>query len=167
MSNRSDDIQSEAKQLSLGGDELLSDSTLYSNVLSEVIALVEAGRQAAARSVNSIMVVSYWKIGWRIVESDQDGEGRASYGSSLIKRLSVDLKKNIGRGYSERNLEQMRRFYNLWPLPQDVAPGADFEVISQYFPLPWSHYVKLMSVRSEEAREFYESESLRNGWSLR
>lgn len=167
MSSKPDDVQNDAMQLDIAGDELLADSTPYLNVLGDVIKLLEAGRQAAARSVNSIMTVSYWKIGWRIVDSEQQGEGRAVYGSSLIKRLSADLKAKVGRGYSERNLEQMRRFYNLWPLPQTVSPNADFETMSQYFPLPWSHYVKLMSVRSEEARAFYEAESLRNGWSLR
>lgn len=167
MSNSTDDIQDDANQLYIGGDKLLADDALYQDVLGDVIKLLESGRRAAARSVNSIMTVSYWKIGWRIIDSEQQGKGRAVYGTSLIKRLSADLKAKVGRGYSERNLEQMRRFYNLWPLPQTVPPNADFETISQYFPLPWSHYVKLMSVRSEEARAFYETESLRNGWSLR
>ncbi|WP_157620785.1 DUF1016 N-terminal domain-containing protein, partial [Synechococcus sp. PCC 7335] len=162
MNNGSDDVQDDANQLSIGGDELLSDDALYLNTLGDVIELLESGRRAAARSVNSIMTVSYWKIGWCIIDSEQQGEGRAVYGTALIKRLSADLKAKFGRGYSERNLEQMRRFYNLWPLPQTVPPDTDFETISQYFPLPWSHYVKLMSVRSEEARAFYESESLRN-----
>ena len=167
MSNSPDDLQNDAMQLDIGGDKSLADSTLYLDVLDDVIKLLEAGRQAAARSVNSIMTVSYWKIGWRIVDSEQQGKGRAVYGASMIKRLSTDLREKVGRGYSERNLEQMRRFYNLWPVPGTVSPNADFETMSQYFPLPWSHYVKLMSVRSEESRAFYETESLKNGWSLR
>ena len=167
MSNASKEPQSTSEQLSLEGEGVLSDSTQYRRVLSDVIELLEAGRQAAARSVNSIMTVSYWKIGWRIVESEQQGDERASYGESLIKRLSVDLKAQVGRGFSERNLEQMRRFYSLWPIPQALSAESEFELLSQCFPLPWSHYVKLMSVRSEEARAFYEAESLRNGWSLR
>ena len=167
MSNSSDEAPESVDQLYIDGDEALTNDAAYLNVLGDVIELLEAGRRAAARSVNAIMTVSYWKIGWRIVESEQQGDGRAMYGSSIIKRLSTDLRKQVGRGYSERNLEQMRRFYNLWPLPQPVLPSADFETISQYFPLPWSHYVKLMSVRSEEARAFYEAESLRNGWSIR
>ena len=168
MSDIPDEPQDHTEQLLIQGETALTDDLRYSRTLNEVIELLEAGRQAAARSVNSIMTISYWKIGWRIVESEQQGEERAAYGESIIKRLSADLKKQVGgRGFSERNLEQMRRFYTLWPIPQSVSPGAEFEVLSQYFPLPWSHYVKLMSVRSEEAREFYDTESLRNGWSLR
>ena len=167
MSDAAEESKSEAEQLSIGGEEALSDNSQYLTVLNDVIDLLEAGQQAAARSVNSIMTVSYWKIGWRIVESEQHGDERATYGESLIKRLSADLKKKVGRGFSERNLEQMRRFYSFWPVPQNVPPNSAFELLSQYFSLPWSHYVKLMSVRSEEARAFYEAESLRNGWSLR
>ena len=167
MSDAAEESKSEAEQLSIGGEEALADNSQYLTVLNDVIDLLEAGQQAAARSVNSIMTVSYWKIGWRIVESEQHGDERATYGESLIKRLSADLKKKVGRGFSERNLEQMRRFYSFWPVPQNVPPNSAFELLSQYFSLPWSHYVKLMSVRSEEARAFYEAESLRNGWSLR
>jgi predicted nuclease of restriction endonuclease-like (RecB) superfamily len=159
--------KSDADQLSIPGEEMLGDDSRYLSTLDDVIELLRAGRQAAARSVNSIMTVSYWKIGWIIVEFEQAGDEKAVYGASLIKRLSKDLTKSVGRGFSERNLEQMRRFYSLWPISQDVSANADFDTLSSFFPLPWSHYVKLMSVRSEEARAFYENESLRNGWSLR
>ena len=167
MSNATEESQSNSEQLSIEEAAAPASDTPYLNVLSDVIGLLEAGRQAAARSVNSIMTVSYWKIGWRIVESEQHGDERATYGESLIKRLSADLKERVGRGFSERNLEQMRRFYSLWPVPQTISADSDFELLSQHFPLPWSHYVKLMSVRSEDARAFYETESLRTGWSLR
>lgn len=159
MSSTDDEPRNDVEQLSIEGDGSLADDSQYLSVLGDVIELLEAGRQAAARSVNSIMTVSYWKIGRCIIESEQQGEGRAIYGESLIKRLSADLKQRVGRGFSERNIEQMRRFYSLWPIPQAVPTDADFELLSQYFLLPWSHYVKLMSVHSEEARTFYESES--------
>ncbi len=35
------------------------------------------------------------------------------------------------------------------------------------FPLPWSHYVKLLTVKEENARRFYEEEALCGGWSVR
>ena len=167
MNKPTEEPRPKTGQLSIEGGEALADDNQYLSVLSDVMDMLAAGRQAAARSVNSIMTVSYWKIGWRIVESEQRGDERATYGESLINRLSVDLKQRVGRGFSERNLEQMRRFYLLWPVPETVPAESAFDLLSQYFPLPWSHYVKLMSVRSEEARAFYETESLKNGWSLR
>ena len=35
------------------------------------------------------------------------------------------------------------------------------------FPLPWSAYVRLLSVKNPHAREFYETEALHGGWSVR
>lgn len=72
------------------------------------------------------------------------------------------------------NLRQMRRFYSLWPLEQiqqtlsvKSGSGSDQGSTAAYFRLPWSHYVKLMSVNDEGARRFYEQEALRGGWSVR
>lgn len=155
------------EQLFLDVGKPEGDHGQYLQILDDVVSLLESSRRAAARSINSIMTVTYWKIGQRIVEYEQRGEERASYGESLIKRLSQDLTSQVGRGFSERNLEQMRRFYQLWPIPQTLSAESEVEVLRQQFPLPWSHYVKLMAVQSEEARAFYEAESLKNGWSLR
>ena len=155
------------EQLFLDVGKPEGDHGQYLQILDDVVSLLESSRRTAVRSINSIMTVTYWKIGQRIVEYEQRGEERASYGESLIKRLSQDLTSQVGRGFSERNLEQMRRFYQLWPIPQTLSAESEVEVLRQQFPLPWSHYVKLMAVQSEEARAFYEAESLKNGWSLR
>jgi len=168
VSDKSDNLPSpDSEQLSLevGDDE--RERAQYLQILEDVVGLLESSRRAAARSVNSIMTVTYWKIGQRIFEHEQQGQERAGYGESLIKRLSDDLSRQMGRGFSLRNLEQMRRFYVLWPIPQTVSAESELDFLSQQFPLPWSHYVKLMSVQSEAARSFYEAEALRNGWSLR
>jgi hypothetical protein len=76
-----------------------------------------------------------------------------------------DLTAEFGRGLSERNLEQMRRFYTGWPISQ--TPSAKSSIYTPRFPLPWSHYVRLLSVENPEARAFYEAEALRGGWSVR
>lgn len=80
----------------------------YDQVLGHVIDLLESARRAAARSVNAILTATYWEIGRRIVAFEQGGEGQAEYGSALLKRLAVDLTKRFGRGFSWRNLYQMR-----------------------------------------------------------
>ncbi|MCP4624320.1 MAG: DUF1016 domain-containing protein [bacterium] len=41
------------------------------------------------------------------------------------------------------------------------------EVLASVFPLSWSAYVRLLSVKSNHAREFYETEAMRGGWSVR
>ena len=79
----------------------------YPHFLDSVVSLLEAARRSSARAVNSIMTVTYWEIGRRIFEIEQKGKSRAEYGQRLISRLSGDLTSRFGRGFSERNLEQM------------------------------------------------------------
>lgn len=124
----------------------------------------------AARSVNALMTATYWEIGRRIVEVDQKGEERADYyGKEIIDRLAKDLTDKFGRGFGRRNLFQMRAFYLAYEkIVQTVsAQSLNLAEIAKHFPLPWSHYVLFLSCRDENEREFYESESLRGGWSVR
>lgn len=83
--------------------------------------MIEAARRTAARSVNAVMTVTYWLIGRRIIEQEQQGAARAGYGEALLKRLARDLSKRFGRGFSERNFEQMRAFYLGWPISQTAS----------------------------------------------
>jgi predicted nuclease of restriction endonuclease-like (RecB) superfamily len=137
-------------------------------ILSELSELLEQSRRLTARSVNAIMTATYWEIGRRIVEIEQKGAERAEYGGELLKRLSKDLTDKFGRGFSRQNLQQMRLFYLSWQKCQTLS-GKSFNLaeIGKHFPLPWSHYVELLSCRDEDERGFYESESLRGGWSVR
>jgi predicted nuclease of restriction endonuclease-like (RecB) superfamily len=148
----------------------------YQAVLADISDLLESARRAAARSVNSIMTASYWAVGRRIVEEEQRGLARAAYGERLIERLSQDLTKRFGRGYSKSNLKQMRKFYREWSTPEigqtasdQSAAGAPppVEMLRSRLPLSWSHYVSLLSVSKLEARTFYEAEALRCGWTVR
>lgn len=72
----------------------------YDTILSEVIELLESARHASARAVNVFMTASYWQIGRRIIEWEQAGKERATYGEALINRLSADITKRFGRGFS-------------------------------------------------------------------
>jgi predicted nuclease of restriction endonuclease-like (RecB) superfamily len=169
----------------------------YAGLHHEIADVVESTRAAAARSVNALMTATYWEIGRRIVEFEQGGEGRAAYGEAVIRRLGTDLSQRFGRGFGWRNLAQMRTFYLAWPTerilqtlsakspaprivptPSAKSPGAtaagapmrnapEPAAVAQAFPLPWSAYVRLLSVKAPAAREFYETEALREGWSVR
>ncbi len=85
-----------------------SNYRAWSGGIAELLA--EARRQSA-RSVNAILTATYWEIGRRIVEFQQQGQDRAEYGDVLLKRLSADLTKRFGRGFGWRNIFQMRAFY--------------------------------------------------------
>lgn len=107
-------------------------------------------------------------MGRRIVESEQKGKKRAEYGKELMVQLGTDLTKRFGRGFSWRNIFQMRSFYLAYPaILQTVSAKSNLSEIAKQFPLPWLHYVKLLGVKSDEARAFYEAEVLRGGWTVR
>ena len=165
----------------------------YEAVFGDVSKIIDAARESGVRSVNAAMTAAYWLVGRRIVEFDQSGEERAEYGEVLIERLSEDLTRRFGRGFSRQNIWNMRLFYLSYPpdkilqtasgesarsLQEQIrqAPSGESDAASiavgledllTVFPLPWSAYVRLLSVRNEHAREFYETEALRGGWTVR
>ncbi|HCE5832986.1 TPA: DUF1016 family protein [Pseudomonas aeruginosa] len=158
------------------GDTPVALPAGYAGIHSGIVEVLDAARHAAARSVNALMTASYWEIGRRIVEAEQRGKRRAGYGEQLIERLSADLTAQFGRGFSRPNLQQMRSFFLTWPIRQTVssesspAPVARpwrLDELAQVFTLPWSAYVRLLSVKDGHARQFYEAEALRGGWSVR
>ena len=87
----------------------------YEGLGGEIGVLLEEARRTSARAVNAIMTTTYWEIGRRIVEYEQQGSARAEYGEALLKRLAVDLTSRHGRGFGWRNLFQMRAFYLTYP----------------------------------------------------
>lgn len=150
----------------------------YDAVLADIVGLLDAARRSSARAVNAIMTATYWAVGRRIVEHEQLGEERAGYGEDLLGRLARDLGARFGRGFGRTNLFQMRSFYLAYREPQ-LSPRK-IQTVSEFFadapsvadlaprfPLPWSHYVRLISLRNAEARAFYEAEAMRGGWSGR
>ncbi len=149
----------------------------YQLIFGDVSRIIDAARESASRSVNAAITAAYWLIGHRIVEFEQSGEERAAYGRALIERLANDLTAQFGRGFSRQNLQSMRLFYLAYPLDKirqtvsGESNGNSIEVrlreLLTAFPLPWSAYVRLLSVRNLHAREFYEKEALRGGWSVR
>ena len=163
---------------------MTTTSENYNKIRAEIVELLKTARTAAARNVNSIMTAVYWDIGRRIVEFEQGGEQRAEYGEQLIEQLSGDLTRQFGRGFGRANLWQMRAFYRAWPeakilqtlsgestspVDPDNTEGDSSKVLTfaSRFVLPWSAYVRLLSVKNPEARTFYETEALRSGWSIR
>ena len=64
----------------------------YSAIRTEIVALLHATRTASVRSLNALMTATYWEIGRRIVEFEQQGQERAEYGEALIKQLADDLQ---------------------------------------------------------------------------
>ena len=103
------------------------------------------------------MLMTYFEIGRRIVEQEQNGESQADYWQYLLVRLSESLSGRFGKGFSKRNLELMRQFY----LTYKIAKST----ISQS--LSWTHHIRLMRISDLKERAFYEIEAANNNWSVK
>ncbi len=155
----------------------------YDAMIGRVVRLIRESRQASSRVVNALMTTTYWLIGYHIVEYEQKGKRRAGYGEELLRRMAADLTTRCGRGFSLSNLKQFRQFYLAYPhalkgrttsgllgagaTGKGQTPSGLSAETPARLPLPWSSYARLLSVRNEKARSFYEAEALRSGWSVR
>ena len=123
---------------------------------TEIQQILENARSNAYKAVNFAMVKAYWEIGRVIVKEEQKGEKRAEYGKALINELSYRLTQEYGRGFTERNLRNMRLFFisfQKWH-----ALRAE---------LTWTHYRLLLRIEEENARNFYMHETINSNWSTR
>lgn len=150
------------------------EKTSGNALFAKVIELLENARFHVVRSINQTMVLTYYQIGRMIVEEEQGGKERAGYGKQLIKGLSEALTKEFGKGFSQRNLEQMRQFYLIYSKTQTLSAESlvpeklsKQQTVSDGFNLSWSHYLKLMRIDDPNERRFYEIEVYKNNWSLR
>lgn len=128
------------------------DSALYESVRK---VLLES-RGQAYQAVNTAMLMAYWSVGKLIVEDEQNGKSRGAYGKGVLAILSERLVKEFGAGFGVRNLQQMKKFYLLFPNTNAVR--------SQ---LTWTHYRCLLRVENPEAREWYLNEAIKEQWSSR
>ena len=122
----------------------------------EIRALLETSRKNIAQQVNQELLSTYWKIGEVIVRYEQNDSVRAAYGEKTLLQLSKALTKELGRGFSRSNLQNMRLLYLNYPICQTVSGK-----------LSWSHYCELLSISDKEKRSFYEKEAVNAGWSVR
>ncbi|WP_308693308.1 DUF1016 N-terminal domain-containing protein [uncultured Treponema sp.] len=118
---------------------------------SQIASVLSKSRKFVVSTVNTTMVRSYFEIGRIIVENEQNGKSRAEYGKETLKNLSERLTKDFGKGFSQRNLKQIRQFFLVYSnqIPQ---------TLSDQFSLSWSHYLFLMRIDNTDERKFYEIE---------
>ncbi|MFI3322978.1 MAG: PDDEXK nuclease domain-containing protein [Rikenellaceae bacterium] len=140
----------------MGKDITKIDNTQYNTLIEQIGTLLIEGRREANRSVNNIMVQTYWGIGRYIVEFEQGGEVRAEYGKALLVQLSKDLSLRYGDGFSRSNLQSMRKLYNAYPICQTLSGK-----------LSWSHYLEIINLNDPLEMSFYVAQCEREDWSVR
>lgn len=147
-----------SKYTKKSADKALVDSQtkMRSEFYRSIAEILQTARQNAYRAVNFAMVESYWNVGKLIVEEEQRGKQRADYGAYLIKNLSVKLTEDLGKGFSEQSLWNMRLFYLGFPILSALRRE-----------LTWTHYKALLRVENEKARNYYISEAAEQNWSTR
>ncbi|MCD4704548.1 PDDEXK nuclease domain-containing protein [bacterium] len=127
----------------------------YKNLIQDIGVILDEGRKQAYKTVNNILVKTYWEIGKRIVEFEQHGKITSEYGSKLLINLSKELS-SLGKGFSRSNLTYMRLFYIKYPKSETVSHQ-----------LSWSHYFELLKIDDDLARSFYEKQCVKEKWSIR
>ena len=129
------------------------------DLADDVRGIIEDGLRGAFASVEQIALVTYWRVGRRVVEEIKQGADRAEYGKKIVSELAKKLRFQFGGHYSKRNLDYYCQFYRLFP---------DFEIVNaRVHNLRWTHYRELLSVTSDDARYWYLREASREGWSAR
>jgi len=128
----------------------------YRQLVDGIGVLLKEGRTKAAYAINTAMVNTYWKIGQHIVEYEQQGKGRAIYGSDLINRLSRDLTQRYGSGFGKSNLLYIRKLYICFP-----KSGTLSHLLS------WSHYYEILKCDNPMEMNFYIKQCENERWSVR
>lgn len=129
------------------------------DLLSDAKVIIESAQKTAFAAVNVALVNRNWLLGKRIAEEELKGEGRAEYGAEIIKNLAKNLTKTYGKGFTQRNLYNCEKFYEMYP---EILQSLTAKSI-----LSWTHYTVLMQVSDPVARQWYEKEALGEMWSVR
>ena len=126
------------------------------SLVLEISTIVNEIKTNLSKEINKSIIYVYWNIGKIIVKHENEDNNRLEYGKEVLKELSKELTKLLGKGYSLTNLTYMRWFYNVYP---------DYNMINDS--LSWSHYVELITIKDDTKRNFYEKECINSNWSVR
>lgn len=135
---------------------LLTKDKQIISLADSISDLIIQAKKTSANLLNTVLVQTYWNVGKYIVEFEQQGNAKAKYGTSLLTKLSKVLILKLGAGYSRPNLNNMRKFYLLFPNLTDVSDK-----------LTWSHICELVKIDDELERSFYEKECASENWNVR
>lgn len=124
----------------------------------EIVKAIDNSKRNVVAAVNFEMVILYWNIG-KIIKTEILQSEKAEYGKSVISDLSKDLTKEYGKGYSQRNLFNMVKFFETFQDEQIL------QTLSAK--LSWSHFVKLFYIDDDLKRDFYTTMCINEHWSVR
>ncbi|GAB1429275.1 PDDEXK nuclease domain-containing protein [Ignavibacteria bacterium] len=142
------------------------EQSKYTALIDEIGSLLQKGREQVAHATNTILAQTYWLIGQHIVEFEQGGKEKAEYGSNLLDRLSNDLTKRYGKGFSRSNVFQIRQFYLRFSKIQTLS-GQFGKSQTPSNVLSWSHYIEILKADNDLEISFYVKQAEKENWSVR
>ena len=131
-------------------------ANLTEQFISDIRTIILSARESAIRSVDTVRVQMYWKLGERIFIEEQKGQDRAEYGAYLLQNVALEIEKEFGSGFSVRQLERARQFYRTYPIATALRTQ-----------LNWYQYRLLIQIDDKDKREYYELEATNNNWTGR
>jgi len=134
----------------------IGENPEYVKLVSHISSLWENARNNAIQAINTELIEANWRTGQYVVEFEQNGNSKAKYGDHLLTKLSKDLTRIKGRGFSRSNLIYMRKLYLFFPKCETLSHQ-----------LTWSHYFEILKCEDEMEMNFYIRESINEGWSVR
>lgn len=164
------------KNLTMKKDDSIDDK--LDNLCKNAVELINYSRSVVLKEVNLLQLMTYFTLGKWIVEVQQDGESRAKYGKKILITLSETLNKEFGKGFSVATLTNIRKFYLIYqerisePTVTEFTMEKSQPLVTNLekeppFHLSWSHYLILMRIENKDERNFYEMQSLKEGWGKR
>ncbi len=139
------------------GEGAKPEADLYRGIHEVLVS----ARTKARRAVNEAMVQAYWQIGRLIVEDEQQGSVRAAYGKRVLPEVAERLTTEFGKGFSLTNLKLFRQFYLAFPIGHTLCDQLS------HSPLSWSHFRQVLRISNPVARDWYVTEAIAQGWSVR
>lgn len=127
-------------------------------LFADIRQMIEATKTQVASTVNSAMTLMYWHIGDRINREVLGGE-RAAYGKQIVENLAFKLSEDFGKGFDVKSLRRMMQFASVFPDIQIVAPLVG--------KLSWSHFLQVIPIEDNLARNFYLTMAADQRWSKR
>ncbi|MBI4828886.1 MAG: DUF1016 domain-containing protein [Nitrospinae bacterium] len=128
----------------------------YTHLLEDLKGRIRAAQVRAGLAANRELVLLYWEIGRRILDSQR----KEGWGAKVVERLAQDLRHEFPemKGFSPRNLKYMRMFAEAY------RDGAFVQQVAAQ--IPWFHNCVLMDrIKNFIEREWYIRQTIQNGWS--
>ena len=99
----------------------------YYNEIKNELINNKINRKVKSYSINKSDLNTYYNVGKLLLDAGNQ------YGESIIKEYSLRLTEDLGPGYSQRNLRNMRQFYKVSQKWQTLSAK-----------LSWSHYCEIL-----------------------